>query len=103
MDSKSKSNLPMRLFKFFIPIIIGFAVIIITGLVMQEGLRIKFWPLVTAYFFPPLGKETIIPAGLAAGINPIFMALSIAFVDIIVSLFLIWNYDLVKKIPILHS
>ena len=29
------------------------------------------------------------------------MALSIAFVDIVVALFLVWNYDLAKKIPII--
>ena len=60
----------------------------------------KYLTLVSAYFFPPLGKETIIPTGVALGINPLVMALSIAFVDIIVALFLIWNYDLAKKIPI---
>ena len=75
------------------------------------------WPLIIAYFFPPFGKETIIPLGVgilekgvtvpflnlsisAGQVNPILMALSIAFVDIIVALFLIWNYDLAKKIPL---
>ena len=29
------------------------------------------------------------------------MALSIAFVDFIVAWFLVWNYDLAKKIPII--
>lgn len=99
METKSYSKLFIRLSKFFIPIIIGFAVIIIIGLLMEESLRIKFWPLVTAYFFPPLGKETIIPWGVAANIHPLVMALSIAFVDIIAAFFLVWNYDLTKKIP----
>jgi uncharacterized membrane protein len=69
-----------------------------------------------AYFIPPLGKESIIPIGIAGGeitipfinrlmevppINPIIMALTIAFVDIVVALFLIWNYDLAKKIPLI--
>jgi uncharacterized membrane protein YdjX (TVP38/TMEM64 family) len=31
------------------------------------------------------------------------MALSIAFVDIIVALFLVWNYDLAKKIPLIGN
>ncbi len=54
----------------------------------------------TGYFFPPLGKESIIPAGvLISGIHPLVMALSVAFIDIIIALFLVWNYDLAKKIP----
>jgi len=61
---------------------------------------LKYWSLVTGYFFPPLGKETIIPGGILAGINPLLMALSIAFVDIVIALFLVWNYDLAKKIPL---
>ena len=68
-----------------------------------------------AYFFPPLGKESVIPIGVSGGeltipiinqhivvpsIYPLVMALTIAFVDIIVALFLLWNYDLAKKIPL---
>jgi uncharacterized membrane protein len=63
-----------------------------------------------------LGKESIIPIGVSGGeitnpitgyvsvvpsINPIIMALSIAFIDIVVALFLVWNYDLAIKIPII--
>ncbi len=91
----------IRLAKFFVPFIIGFGVIGAIGLIIERNLRIKYWPLVTGYFFPPLGKETIIPSGVLVGIDPILMALSIAFVDIIVALFLIWNYNLAKKIPII--
>jgi len=79
---------------------------------------IKLLLLMFAYFFPPLGKESIIPIGVTGGeitipiynqqiiitsINPLIMALSIAFVDIVVALFLVWNYDLAKKIPIIGN
>jgi len=100
MEIKSYSKLLIRLFKFFVPIIIGFGVIIIIGLLMEESQRLKLWSLVTLYFFPPAGKETVIPAGVAAHIHPLVIALTIAFVDIIVALFLVWNYDLTKKIPL---
>ncbi|MBU0496990.1 MAG: small multi-drug export protein, partial [Candidatus Thermoplasmatota archaeon] len=67
---------------------------------------------------PPFGKETVIPLGVGllergldvplinlhivgGQIDPILMALSIAFVDIVVALFLLWNYDLAKKIPLI--
>jgi uncharacterized membrane protein len=52
-----------------------------------------------AYFFPPLGKESVIPLGIAAGLDPILIALSIAFVDMFIALFLVWNYDFAKLIP----
>ena len=98
---KKNSKLLVSLAKFFIPIILGLVVIIIIGLSLDENLRVRFWSLITAYFFPPLGKESIIPAGIIANIDRLTMALSIAFVDIIVALFLVWNYDLAKKIPLI--
>ena len=100
MEEKQRFNLLIRIVKFFTPIFIGLGVVYFTGLLLQESLRIRFWPLIAAYFFPPLGKESVIPTGVAFGIDPLIMALSIAFVDIIIALFLLWNYDLAKKIPI---
>jgi len=100
MSETSETNFLTRLAKFFIPIVLGFTVFGVIGFLMAESLRVAYWPLISGYFFPPLGKESIIPAGVALGIHPVVMALSIAFVDIVVALFLVWNYDLAKKIPI---
>lgn len=100
MDIKLESKTLSRLTKFLVPIIVGFGVVGTIGFLLGKSLQLKYWSLVTGYFFPPLGKETIIPGGILAGINPLLMALSIAFVDIIVALFLVWNYDLAKKIPL---
>lgn len=100
MEEKvSNSELVTRVVKFFSPIVLGLAVYGFIGFSMSEAMRIRYWPLITGYFFPPLGKESIIPAGIALGIDPLVMALSIAFVDFVVALFLLWNYDLAKKIP----
>ena len=101
MKINEKPKVVIQIAKFFTPVVIGLAVIIFVGLLMEESLRFKFWPLITAYFFPPLGKESVIPTGVATGIHPLIMALSIAFVDIVVALFLLWNYDLAKKIPLI--
>ena len=101
MSETVESNFLVRLVKFFIPFILGFGVLGVIGFLMDETLRITYWPLISGYFFPPLGKESIIPAGVALGIHPVVMALSIAFVDVVVALFLVWNYDLAKKIPII--
>jgi len=87
--------------KFIIPFIIGFGIIGTAGLMLSSELRGVYWSLISAYFFPPLGKESVIPTGIAFGIHPFFLALSIAFVDIIVALFLVWNYELAKKIPLI--
>jgi uncharacterized membrane protein len=101
MNKTAETNFLIQLAKFFIPFILGFGVLGTVGFLMDESLRVAYWPLISGYFFPPLGKESIIPAGVALGVNPIVMALSIAFVDVVVALFLVWNYDLAKKIPII--
>jgi uncharacterized membrane protein len=54
-----------------------------------------------AYFFPPLGKESVIPMAISTGIHPITISLVVAFLDIIAALFLLWNYDFVKLAPYL--
>lgn len=103
------------LLKFIVPFIIGLATVYTVGMLLPANSTYKYWALVAAYFFPPFGKETIIPIGVYGGeisvpfsseiavinpINPLIMALSIAFVDIIVALFLMWNYDFAKQVPL---
>ena len=100
MIKKRNMKRYIQIVKFFLPIILGFSTFILVGFLMVPGLRIKYWPLITAYFFPPLGKESVIPTGIALGFHPLVIALTIAFVDIIIALFLLWNYNLAKKIPI---
>ena len=103
MNIKPESKTFINLAKFFIPFIIGLGVVGSVGFLLEGNLQFKFLSLISGYFFPPLGKETIIPGGIIAGINPIVMAFSIAFVDIIVALFLVWNYDLAKKVPLIGN
>ena len=100
MIDESAKKRYISLFKFLFPIILGFTVYITVGFLMSESMRIKYFPLITAYFFPPFGKESVIPSGIIAGFHPLVIALSIAFVDIIIALFLLWNYDYAKKIPL---
>ncbi len=109
------SDKTMFLTKFFFPFILGFGVFGIWSALSNTISLI--WPLIAAYFFPPFGKETIIPLGIGVlkngltvpfinlhvepvSVDPWSIALAIAFVDIVVALFLVWNYDLAKKIPI---
>ncbi|MDG6219211.1 MAG: small multi-drug export protein [Candidatus Thermoplasmatota archaeon] len=110
-----QSTIEIRILQFVVPFILGLGTVYTVGLLLPATSSYKYWALIGAYFFPPFGKETIIPIGIFGGeisvpfssdlvvitpINPIVMALSIAFVDIIVALFLLWNYDLAKKIPL---
>jgi len=106
----------LRVTKFFLPFIIAVLGVLIIRFFMETESATKLLILMAIYFVPPLGKESIIPIGVAGGeitipfynttmsvpaIDPLVMALSIAFVDIMVALFLLWNYDLAKKIPLI--
>ena len=110
-----RRTVEIGLLKFIVPFIIGLATVYSVGMLLPANSTYKYWALVAAYFFPPFGKETIIPIGVYGGeisvpfsseiavinpINPLIMALSIAFVDIIVALFLMWNYDFAKQVPL---
>ena len=104
--------------KFFLPFLIAFLGFLILYLTVDEESSGKLFLLMLAYFIPPLGKESVIPIGVTGGsltipflnkhivvpgINPVVMAFSIAFIDIVVALFLVWNYDFAKKIPLIGS
>ena len=118
MSYRINSEMINRLGKFFLPFVIGmfgiFAFQLALILISEGESSAKLMILMIGYFLPPLGKESIIPIGVSGGqilnpitndivvipsINPLIMAFSIAFIDIIVALFLVWNYDLAKKIP----
>jgi uncharacterized membrane protein len=101
--------------KFFLPIDVGLLGLLIIVLTLSRAIWSKLLPLMGLYLFPPFGKESVIPIGVFGGnltipilnwhittvpIDPAIMAISIAFIDIIVSLFIVWNYDLAKKIPV---
>ena len=116
MKEKPRAKIIIGLTKFFLPFVIGGLGILSLYFFVDEESVGKLFFLMFAYFFPPLGKESIIPIGVAGGeitipfinkiivvqaINPLIMALTIAFVDIVVALFLLWNYDLAKKIPLI--
>jgi uncharacterized membrane protein len=121
MQSDTTKHILLVLAKLFIPLALGFGVFGLLGFVLisigDESTWMILWPLVIAYFFPPFGKETVIPLGVGllqqgldvpllnlhitgGQIHPVLMALSIAFVDMVVALFLVWNYDFAKKIPL---
>lgn len=114
-DRIKEESKRMVILKFFIaPILCLFASIFLF-LILDYGTFSQVGGLMLAYFFPPLGKESVIPIGVSSGeitipiinqhivvnrIDPLLMALSIAFVDIVTAIFLLWNYDFAKLIPL---
>jgi len=97
-------------FLFFFPFFIGFSYIGLLYLIFNDVNNV-FWIMgggIVLYFFPPMGKESVIPGTVVAlqgtlepATTVILVSGSIAFIDIINSYFLMWNFYIVKKIPYL--
>jgi uncharacterized membrane protein len=88
--------------KFIIAPIITVIGILVLYLLFDFDTFLTIGSAMFIYFVPPAGKETVIPtAVLEYNIDPVTIALSIAFIDFVTALFLVWNYDFVKLIPYL--
>jgi uncharacterized protein YjbI with pentapeptide repeats/uncharacterized membrane protein len=91
----------MTLVKFFMPFVFSSIGILVLFLALPWDTFEKLGTWMILYFFPPLGKESVIPAAIAQGIHPLLIASAVAFIDIMVGLFLVWNFDLARKIPLI--
>ena len=87
--------------KFFLAPITLFLGIGFLYLILELKVFFITGGFMVAYFFPPLGKESVIPIAISTGLHPILIASVVAFLDIIAALFLLWNYDFVKLAPYL--
>ncbi|RZN61285.1 small multi-drug export protein [Methanonatronarchaeum sp. AMET6-2] len=86
----------ITLFKFFFPFLVGS--LYIGGVYFFFNHEVLY-PLIAAHILPPFGRETVIPTGIALGVSPLAMAGLMVLLELIVAAFMVWNYDLVKKIP----
>ncbi|MEC7687397.1 MAG: NAD-dependent epimerase/dehydratase family protein, partial [Candidatus Thermoplasmatota archaeon] len=93
----------LGLLRFFSPFIMTGAFFAFMFLTMSQRDFLILSQLMLVYFVPPFGKGTVIPGGIAVGIDPWILAIATAFVDIAVGVFLTWNFDLAKKIPFIGS
>jgi uncharacterized membrane protein len=75
--------------------------LLVLSLVLSTGAMLSIAVLMLVYELPPAGKETVIPLGILSGIPWWAVAGSIALVDVEVGLFMVWNFDLAERIPIL--
>ncbi len=91
----------MALVKFFLPFVFSGIGVIVLYLALPYNTFERLGAWMVLYFFPPLGKESVIPAAIAQGISPWLVASAVAFIDIMVGLFLVWNFDLARKIPLI--
>jgi Putative small multi-drug export protein len=71
------------------------------SLALGSGAMVSIATLMLVYELPPAGKETVIPLGILLGFPWWAVAGSIALVDVEVGLFMVWNFDLAGRIPIL--
>ncbi|NPA75156.1 MAG: small multi-drug export protein [Euryarchaeota archaeon] len=96
-------------FYFFFPWSLYGLFILIIYFLFPPKLNMAFILITFLYLIPPAGKESMVPAGvilLRGWLGPWSMpvvALSIAFVDSFVGLWMMWNWDLIKLIPFLGS
>ncbi|SDK14239.1 Uncharacterized membrane protein [Methanoculleus thermophilus] len=85
--------------KFILPLAIIPAVIAALYLTEPYERFLIISGLIAAYFVPPAGKETIIPLAIIAGYPWWLITAVIFLLDVAVSLFVVWNFDLALKIP----
>jgi uncharacterized membrane protein len=90
----------LPLIKFAIPFIIAAEAIGIMYLTLDRTTFAKLAVAMSAYFFPPAGKESVIPLAVRWGVHPALVASSIILLDVVAALFLVWNFDFTKKVPL---
>ncbi|MBP2133518.1 putative membrane protein [Methanomicrobium sp. W14] len=89
------------LFNLVIPFIVLGIYIFILYVSLPEAVYISLLGLMFIYFIPPAGKESVIPIGISLGMPWWIIGTSVAMMDIISTLFMILNFDLALKIPVL--
>ena len=74
--------------------------ILVLSLAFGTRTMLSIAGLMVVYELPPAGKETVIPLGILLGLPWWAVALSIALVDVEVGLFMVWNFDLAERVPV---
>lgn len=87
--------------RLLIPVALAFAYFFMTFLILPYHESLILGGLMLVYYIPPAGKESIIPIGIGLGIPWWIMAISLALLDILTSLFMILNFSIALKIPVL--
>ncbi|OPX66623.1 MAG: putative small multi-drug export protein [Methanoregulaceae archaeon PtaB.Bin056] len=94
-------TLPLTLVRLFLPVLLAFAYFFGSFLILPPDKSLILGGLMMVYYIPPAGKESIIPLGIGLGIPWWVMVISLALLDVITSLFMILNFGLALRIPVL--
>lgn len=86
--------------KFLLPPALGLAYIGMLYL-YDTDVTLRLISLLTAYVFPPFGKESVIPIGISVGVGPSLMVSSLVVTDFLLSLFIIWNFSHLLRLPVI--
>ncbi len=91
-----------RFFKLIIPFVFIFGyMFIVPYMILPYDLFLQFGGLLLLYFVPPAGRETIIPFSVGLGVDWVLTAVSIVMVDLACCMFMLWNFELVCRLPLL--
>ncbi|MCK5024692.1 MAG: small multi-drug export protein [Thermoplasmata archaeon] len=99
-----------RIGLFFIPIIISAIFIILVWLGLEQSMFVIIGLLLLSYFISPFGREVLIPVAIISfmglhGTSQMVLDIAlvviiVVFVDVMCSIFLLWNLDLLKYLPV---
>jgi len=87
--------------RLLLPAALAFAYFFSTSLILPFDQTLLLGGLMIVYYIPPAGKESIIPLGIGLGIPWWLMAISLALLDVLTSLFMILNFTVALRIPVL--
>lgn len=94
-----KSSYLKRVVYIAVPVIIIISYLLILWMLVPYGMFVIILSAMGGYFFPPLGKESVIPLAIAQGADPYFTAISVAMVDITLAMFVFLNFEIIEHIP----
>lgn len=99
-----------RIGLFFIPIIVSTVFIVMIWLALEPDMFLIIGVLLLGYFISPFGREVLIPVTVISllglhGMSQMFLDIALVvivmlFVDVMCSIFLLWNLDLLKYLPV---
>lgn len=94
-------SLISTILRLLFPVILVFAYFFCSFLIIPPEKSLILGGLMIVYYIPPAGKESIIPLGIGLGIPWWLMAVTMALLDVITSLFMILNFRIALRIPVL--
>ncbi|MFQ6011205.1 MAG: small multi-drug export protein [Nitrososphaerales archaeon] len=87
-----------RAFRFTFPFGAAAIFFLLISLVDSQSLG-KMFPFLAGYILPPLGKESMIPAAILSGVNPVVVSSTIITLDSLTAVFMVLNFDLLYSLP----